>query len=109
MTRYLKWWTKCSKASEPSLGEKWLLGQHKWSVLLKGTKDTFVRHGPEDLKEPEIEVDQEKHEGIWGVHSLSQERYFHPVYQDSERNPRHGKRKLPKTTVFNRNSRKAKL
>nr|GEY21691.1 reverse transcriptase domain-containing protein [Tanacetum cinerariifolium] len=28
-----------NKDSEDHLGEKWLLGQHKWSVLLKGTKD----------------------------------------------------------------------
>ncbi|GJY38113.1 hypothetical protein Tco_0424477, partial [Tanacetum coccineum] len=78
--------------SEPSLEDKWPLGQQKWSVLLKGTKDTFVRHGPEDLKEPETEADQGKHKGIGGVHSLSQKIYFHPAYQDSERNPRHGNR-----------------
>ncbi|GJZ76243.1 reverse transcriptase domain-containing protein [Tanacetum coccineum] len=58
--------------SEPSLEDKWPLSQHKWSVLLKGTKDTFVRHGLEDLKEPETEADQGKHKGIGGVHSLSQ-------------------------------------
>nr|GEX97301.1 hypothetical protein [Tanacetum cinerariifolium] len=66
MTKYPKRWTKCLKGSEPSLGEKWPLGQQKWSVLLKGTNDTFVRHVPEDLKEPETGADQEKHEGIWG-------------------------------------------
>nr|GEV98701.1 reverse transcriptase domain-containing protein [Tanacetum cinerariifolium] len=31
--------TRCLKGSKPSLGEKWLMGQHKWSVLLKRTKD----------------------------------------------------------------------
>ncbi|GJX82581.1 hypothetical protein Tco_0332062 [Tanacetum coccineum] len=53
MTKYLKRWTKCSKWSEPSLGEKWSVDWHKWSILLKETKDMFIRHGPEDLKEPE--------------------------------------------------------
>ncbi|GJT93724.1 hypothetical protein Tco_1082569 [Tanacetum coccineum] len=37
-----KRWMKCSKESEPSLGEKWPLGPQKWSILLKGTKDTFT-------------------------------------------------------------------
>nr|GFA79556.1 hypothetical protein [Tanacetum cinerariifolium] len=64
MTKYLKRWTKCLKGSEPSLGEKWPLGQQKWSILLKGTKDTFIQYGLEDLKEPETEAAQGKHEGI---------------------------------------------
>ncbi|GKA78852.1 reverse transcriptase domain-containing protein [Tanacetum coccineum] len=44
-----------------------------------------------------------------GLHSLSQKRHFHPTYQDSKRNPRHGKQKLSRTTAFDRNSRKQNL
>ncbi|GJW76064.1 reverse transcriptase domain-containing protein [Tanacetum coccineum] len=69
---------ECSKGSEPSLGEKWPLDQHKWSVLLKETKDTFIRHGPEDLKEPEIRAAQGKHEGIWGCTLLVPEKILSP-------------------------------
>nr|GEY00545.1 reverse transcriptase domain-containing protein [Tanacetum cinerariifolium] len=62
--RYAKDPTKIH-GSEPSLGEKWPLGQQKWSVLLKGTKDTFIWHGSEDLKEPKTGATQGKYEGIW--------------------------------------------
>nr|GEV97014.1 Gag-Pol polyprotein [Tanacetum cinerariifolium] len=37
-TKYPRRLTKCLKESVPSLEEKWLLGQHRWSVLLKGIK-----------------------------------------------------------------------
>ncbi|GJS86743.1 hypothetical protein Tco_0769379 [Tanacetum coccineum] len=40
MIKYTRQLTKCSKESGHSLGEKWSLGQQKWSVLLKGTKDS---------------------------------------------------------------------
>ncbi|GJV72408.1 reverse transcriptase domain-containing protein [Tanacetum coccineum] len=83
--------TKCSKGPDPSLGEKWSLDRHKWSVLLKETRDTFVRHGSEDLKEKETGAAQGKHEGIWGCTLLILEKTLSPAYQDSERNPRHGK------------------
>nr|GEZ51790.1 hypothetical protein [Tanacetum cinerariifolium] len=76
--KYPKRWTKCSKGSEPSLGEKWSLDQQKWSVLLKETKDTFVWHGLEDLKEPEAGVAQGKHEGIWGCTLLILEKILSP-------------------------------
>ncbi|GJV01749.1 hypothetical protein Tco_1335318 [Tanacetum coccineum] len=71
-------WTKCSKGSEPSLGEKWTLDQQKWSILLKETKDTFIRHRPEDLKEPETRAAQGKHEGIWGCTLLIPEKILSP-------------------------------
>ncbi|GKA98235.1 hypothetical protein Tco_0826172 [Tanacetum coccineum] len=92
MTKYPKWWMKCSKGSEPSLGEKWPLDQQKWSVLLKDTKFTFVRHGLEDLKEPETGAPKGSTKEYGGVYFLSQKRFFHHAYQDSEINPCHGKR-----------------
>nr|GEY02764.1 hypothetical protein [Tanacetum cinerariifolium] len=78
MTKYPKWWSKCLKGSEPSLGEKWLLGRQKWYVLLKGSKDTFVRHGSKDLKEAKIDEAQGKHEGIWGCTLLIPEKTLSP-------------------------------
>ncbi|GJW18256.1 reverse transcriptase domain-containing protein [Tanacetum coccineum] len=84
-------WMKCSKGSEPSIGEKWPLDQQKWSILLKDTKFTFVRHGQEDLKEPKTGAPKGSTKEYGGVYSLSQKRFFHPAYQDSEINPRHGK------------------
>nr|GEZ39308.1 hypothetical protein [Tanacetum cinerariifolium] len=50
----------------------------KWSVLLKGKKDTFLRHRPEDLKEPETGAAQRKHEGIWGCTLLIPEKTLSP-------------------------------
>nr|GFA63351.1 reverse transcriptase domain-containing protein [Tanacetum cinerariifolium] len=88
------------------IGEKWPLGQQKWSVLLKRTKDVHPAwsEGPKRAKKqgrPKRSTKEYR-----GVHSLTQKRHFHPAYQDSERNPRHGKCNLPRATAFDRNSRK---
>nr|GEX76670.1 hypothetical protein [Tanacetum cinerariifolium] len=43
------------------------VGSAKWFVLLKGTKDTFIRHGLEDLTDPEIGTPK----GILSIESIS--------------------------------------
>ncbi|GJW22869.1 hypothetical protein Tco_0033491 [Tanacetum coccineum] len=78
MTKYPKRWTKCSKWSEPSLGEKWSVDWHKWSILLKETKDMFIRHGPEDLKEPETGGPREARRNIGGCTLLIPEKILSP-------------------------------
>ncbi|GKB69326.1 hypothetical protein Tco_0930738, partial [Tanacetum coccineum] len=41
-TRYPRRWTKCSRELGRSLGEKWPMGQQKWFVLPKETKEVTV-------------------------------------------------------------------
>ncbi|GKC55270.1 reverse transcriptase domain-containing protein [Tanacetum coccineum] len=62
----------------PSLEEKLSLAQRKWSVPLSGRKETSVLHGPEDPKNPETEVVQEKHEETWGYTLLIPEKIPSP-------------------------------
>ncbi|GJZ92869.1 hypothetical protein Tco_0664934 [Tanacetum coccineum] len=61
------------KRPGPSLEELLALGigQRNGSVLLKGTKGIFVRHGLEVSKKLKIEAAQEKHEETWGYTPLN--------------------------------------
>ncbi|GJS36984.1 hypothetical protein Tco_0535366 [Tanacetum coccineum] len=97
MTRYPRRWTKCSKESGPLLGEdrrrgrreeeededreivSGLMGQQKWSVLLKGTKGIFIRYGLEVPKNLEIEAAQEKYKETWGYTLLIPEKILSPL------------------------------
>ncbi|GJU22657.1 hypothetical protein Tco_1155999 [Tanacetum coccineum] len=67
-----------------SLEEKWPLSQQKWFILPKETKGTFVRHGPECPKKPEIGAAQEKHEGIWGYTTLIPKKILSPLKTPKE-------------------------